>query len=315
MSVPQPASGTESHTLTFWSEDWSGNTETPKTVMFTVSRDITPPVTTLSNIRQYYRSAYVRIDLTASDAGSGVKMKYFRWDGTGPFQAGDYIVNQHVTQGPHVLEYWAEDNVGNEEVHKFAYFTVDWTAPTVSSNAVAEYPASGANITINASDLARQRRRSRGDQLLAERSSSTTVAGATTNVSVTTSGVHNLEYWAVDRAGNASARTRVVFTVGSVVVPTTGVIELRWNADGSVPDPSSIASFVLTDSSGKVVATGDSATYVDEYGPWQGTFRITVPLSPGAYSWSYDWWDRWDGGTEYGSGVVNTPGQVFIWPY
>jgi len=125
--------------------------------------------------------------------------------------------------------------------------------------------------------------------------------------------VHNLEYWSVDRAGNASSRVPVVFTVGNAVVPTTGRIELRWNADGSTPDPSSIASFVLTDASGNVVASGNSATYVDEFGPWNGTFRITVPAGPQTYYWSYDWWDRWDGGTSYGSSAVSTPGQVHIW--
>jgi len=314
ISIPQPASGTVPYTITFWSDDYSGNTESPKSASFTVTADVTPPVTTLSNMRPYYQSAYVRIDLTSSDAGSGVKTTYYRWDGAGPFQTTSIVVNQHVTQGPHVFEYWAEDNVGNEEVHKFAYFITDWTAPGVSSNAVAEYPASGADITISAGDLPANGAGVEAISYSLNGASPTTVTGTTANVSVTTAGVHNLEYWAVDKAGNASERVRVVFTVGSVVVPTTGVIELRWNADGSVPDPSSQAWFVLTDSTGNVVAAGDSSTYVDEFGPWNGTFRITVPLSPSAYNWSYDWWDRWDGGTEYGSGVVNTPGQVFIWP-
>ncbi len=37
ISIPQPASGTDSYTLEFWSEDWSGNVEAPNTVSFTVT--------------------------------------------------------------------------------------------------------------------------------------------------------------------------------------------------------------------------------------------------------------------------------------
>jgi len=37
IAVPQPASGTVAHTLTFWSEDWSGNVESPNTANFTIT--------------------------------------------------------------------------------------------------------------------------------------------------------------------------------------------------------------------------------------------------------------------------------------
>ncbi len=37
VTVPAPISGTASHTLTFWSDDYAGNTETAKSVTFTVS--------------------------------------------------------------------------------------------------------------------------------------------------------------------------------------------------------------------------------------------------------------------------------------
>jgi hypothetical protein len=35
--VPQPVSGTEYYTLSFWSEDWSGNVEMPNTAFFSVT--------------------------------------------------------------------------------------------------------------------------------------------------------------------------------------------------------------------------------------------------------------------------------------
>ena len=49
ITIPAPVTGTDVHTLSFWSTDWSGNTEATHTVLFTVAADSFPPVTT-SNV-------------------------------------------------------------------------------------------------------------------------------------------------------------------------------------------------------------------------------------------------------------------------
>jgi hypothetical protein len=309
VTVPEPVSGATSNALTFWSEDYSGNVETPKTATFTVSRDSTPPSTT-TDARLFYTSRFVLINLTSTDSGSGVQMMYCRLDGGPTLQTMTYFLHQHMTQGAHVLEYWAVDRVGNVEPHKFANFVVDWTAPTVSSNAVSAYPATGASITITGSDLPSNGAGLANVVYMLDGAAAQYVASPTT-LSVTAPGVHTLEYWAIDRAGIASERTAVVFTVGNVVIPNEGRIELRWG-DGSLPDWSAWASFVIRNSAGVVVASGDSVTYRDAFGSWTGTFRATVPVSSQPYYWSVDWSDRWDGGTSEGWCNVSAPGQVAV---
>ena len=50
ITIPAPASGSQDHTLTFWSIDWSGNTEAAHTATFTVAHDSFPPTTTTNAV-------------------------------------------------------------------------------------------------------------------------------------------------------------------------------------------------------------------------------------------------------------------------
>ena len=96
--------------------------------------DEEPPVTTHSisgtmGENNWYISP-VTITLSADDGdGSGVKDIYYHLDGCGTEVYTSPITVS--TNGPHTLEYWSVDNVGNEENHHFVTFKIDATPPSV----------------------------------------------------------------------------------------------------------------------------------------------------------------------------------------
>jgi len=315
VSIPQPASGTIAYTLRFWSEDWAGNTETTTTANFTVTRDTTPPVSTLSTAEYYRTSTTFSIPFSAVDTGAGVQYRYYRVDGGTATSLPYWMtgIARAYTQGPHTIEYWSTDKVGNVEVHQFASFTVDWTLPTVSSDAVDTYPETGATITITASDgpangsgFAAVHYRLNGG---AEET-----GPATTVVSVPASGVHTLEYWALDNAGNSTAHTTKTFVVGAGG-GANGIIRLVWaDADisGYQPAPGDWAAWTIRGGgpTGPVVASGSASTSAG----WTGIDDVVVPPTglPGYYVY-IDWWDaanEYAGPTIYSDVVVPSGGVV-----
>ncbi|MDP2233839.1 MAG: hypothetical protein Q8K89_09400, partial [Actinomycetota bacterium] len=153
------------HELTFWSVDRAGNTESRKTVTFTVTGgvvDSVPPVTTTDAVAQYLGGA--TITLSASDTGgTGVRFTRYRLDG-GAILTGAVV----GVPGPasatesHTLEYWSEDYAGNIEATKSVSFSCLFTGSgtitfmwNAESGSVAEYwvwDASGTLIVNTRSD-------------------------------------------------------------------------------------------------------------------------------------------------------------------
>ena len=96
--------------------------------------DEEPPVTTHSisgtmGENNWYTSP-VTITLSADDGdGSGVENIYYHLDGCGTEVYTSPITVS--TNGPHTLEYWSVDKVGNEESHHTITFKIDTNNPTV----------------------------------------------------------------------------------------------------------------------------------------------------------------------------------------
>ncbi len=315
VSIDQPASGSQSHGIQFWSEDFSGNVESPKSASFTVARDVTAPVTT-TDMKPYYstlsppyfNSVGVLTRYTVVETGSGVAGTYYSWDGAPAVMTGaGFITSPSFGQGPHRLEYWSVDKVGNAETRKIAPFVVDWTAPTATSNVAATYPASGANFTISATDLP-SNGAGVGNVVYRINNGVEQTGPAVTSVSVAQSGIYTLEYWAVDKAGNSSTHTNASFTVGSVVVPTTATIRLIWTN----PPPTSWANWqVLDGPGGNVIASGRGEADAG----WDGIDDIVVPARPAPYYVWIEWYDPWDGGISEGAITASVPGSVVEWRY
>ncbi len=153
--IAAPVSGSQAHTLEFWSIDWAGNTETPHTTAFlTVSPDTQAPVTT-SDAKPAYAGP-VTIKLTATDNATsrGVQTTYYRFDG-GATQTGTIASLPQPASGTvtRTIYFWSVDYSGNIEGEKSATFTVtnDSVAPTTTSDLLPApkwYPAGKIVISL-----------------------------------------------------------------------------------------------------------------------------------------------------------------------
>jgi len=78
------------------------------------------------------------VALDATDAGSGVAAIHYILNGGAEVAVPDDSATIQLTpEGVYTLEYWAVDNVGNEELpHKTAEIKIDWTPPEITSGAV-----------------------------------------------------------------------------------------------------------------------------------------------------------------------------------
>ncbi|QYR22875.1 Ig-like domain repeat protein [Paenibacillus sp. sptzw28] len=122
----------------YYSTDLAGNIENAKSA--TVSIDKTAPVTkfSLSPVNEGYT-----VTLAATDDISGVKQTYYRLNhGTWIMYSAPFTLSR---TGNQILEYYSEDNAGNEEQAA----TADTTAPITTLLANAAAPVTWYNKDIN----------------------------------------------------------------------------------------------------------------------------------------------------------------------
>ncbi len=120
------------HTVTYWSVDNAGNTETSQTTA-TIKVDTVNPSTsiTLSPATPNGTNAWYKttptFTLGASDATSGVGSSKYKID-SGTTQTYSSAVS--IPDGQHTISYWSVDNAGNtESTNTTATIKVDTTAP------------------------------------------------------------------------------------------------------------------------------------------------------------------------------------------
>ncbi|HEY5541052.1 MAG TPA: cytochrome c3 family protein, partial [Coriobacteriia bacterium] len=169
----------------------SGATETSDTV---------PPVTTADLAAAYSGT----VSLDATDTGSGVAETLYSLDG-GVLSTGTVVTA--AGDGTHTVQFWSVDNASNVESPTIVAFLVDRTAPVTVSDAVASYVDS-ATIELSSQD-------NTGGAGVADtyyRLDGGDVATGTV-VATSTVGPHTLDFWAVDRAGNAETTQTVNFTI------------------------------------------------------------------------------------------------------
>jgi hypothetical protein len=192
-------SGEGVHTLTYWSVDNNGNTETQHTV--NVKIDETAPITT-DNTPTGWVNKDVTINLNATDkGGSGVADTYYTLDG-GSQQSGTSV--NLTAEGTHTIEYWSVDNAGNAESHHTATVNIDKTAPVTalstnpnSPNGKNGWYTSDVQVSLNPTDsggsgTANTEYRINGGAW-------TPYNGAFT---VSTDGTYTIDYRSTDNAGN-----------------------------------------------------------------------------------------------------------------
>jgi hypothetical protein len=277
--------------------------------------DVTPPVSTLAADAYYNTPTLFDIPYSSVDAESGVATQYYTVDG-GLLQTASGFVRESYSQGPHTIDYWATDVMGNAETTKSASFIVDWTPPLVSSDAVPEYPASGATITIFGSDPPSGSGNSGLQFVQYQLDGGPVVTGDSgLQVNVLTTGSHTLQIRSRDNAGNWSSPGTVLFTVGGA---TTGTI--RISHGGGQPPAGSEMNYQVREAwvGGALVDTGSRVSDGGANG-WVGVDDIEVPVSPTVPYWVrvyyYDSVDEFGYNTTWQGVFISYAGQIVEFVY
>lgn len=210
------------YVINYWSVDAVGNTEQQQSL--TVQIDVTAPSTTISTSgtsgnNGWYQSA-VSVLLTASDNDqSGVATTYYSVDG-GAAQA--YTASFNISNsGSHTILYWSVDNAGNTESQHSMVIRVDVEAPTTQGSFQGTWwydvwYQSPVQVYLSASDSAS-----------GIASTYYTIDGGATQTytglfNISNGGVHTVNYWSVDNAGNAETQKSLTVRVDNTA-PTTQI--------------------------------------------------------------------------------------------
>ena len=101
--------------------------------------DRTAPKTTATAPATDWNNTDVTVQLSGSDALSGLKHTYYKLNG-GPQEGGTSVpIN---TEGTHTLDYWSVDKAGNAEVPKTVGVKIDKTKPSINHT---QDPAANGN--------------------------------------------------------------------------------------------------------------------------------------------------------------------------
>ncbi len=267
ISIPQPASGTLSYTLEFWSVDAAGNTELPhKSASFTITADKLAPITT-SNAPAYDRTTTsLRVDFIATDPApaTGVANTYYRVNNGATYPRNWVYLSG---QGTYELRFWSTDKVGNREADNYQTVIKDWTAPTTTTNALPSYTGT-ATIHLTPTDT------------LAGVATTYYILDAEpqasgTDVTATINGTHTIKYWSVDKAGNIETQKTVTFTVTGAAPDTAPPV----TTSNALPAYTGNATIVLSPGDGS--GSGVAATYYRLDGGTQKTgTTVAVPQPP-----------------------------------
>ena len=269
------------HVVTFAATDVAGNTESAKSA--TVNIDTTLPTSWATHApaanSDGWNSADTTITLFGSDAGgSTLKTVHYKIDSLSEQTCASGTSLAPFTSGKHTVAYWAEDVAGNLGAHGSETVWVDKQAPTVapptlagSASTYGWYKAP-VTVTITASDTGGSNVKTiYWTDTVAPTSGS--VTGSSTQLQLSADGVHTLQCWSKDMAGNTSGISTITVQIDKIA-PTITASRTAANADGWNNGPVTV-SFSATDA-GSSIATVTSDTTVSSEGAGQSVTGTAV---------------------------------------
>lgn len=208
-------------TVTYASKDAAGNVETTKTVMVRIDT-VTPRTTTNAGNAWTNDPA---VTLAPDDATSGIADTYYRLDGGA---VTTYTAGLSLADGEHTFSYWSVDRAGNVESSHTVTPKIDRVKPASSSSALpTDWVSSNVVVALSASDdrsgVAGVRYRVDGG-----------VTSTFTADIVVTNGVHTLQWWAVDTAGNAEDPHTETIKVDTAVPQSATSVDGQWHASSQI---------------------------------------------------------------------------------
>jgi hypothetical protein len=281
------------HTVSYWSVDAAGNTETTHTTA-TIKVDTVRPSTTISTTpvapdgsNGWFRQPSVQFSLTGSDATSGVASRRYTVDGGA---AQTYTAPVTVSgQGVHTVAYWSVDNAGNTEATGTTTVKLDNVAPTTTLTTSPATPdgtngwfrQTSVSLTLPATDATS-----------GVGSTSYTVDGGATQsyagaFAVATPGDHTITYWSTDNAGNVES-VHTTHVKLDAVAPSTTLATTPSSPNGANGWFTSSVSFTLSASD---ATSGVANRFYKLDGGATQTYASGVALGQGDHTveyWSVD---------------------------
>ncbi|MGZ4437094.1 MAG: OmpL47-type beta-barrel domain-containing protein [Nocardioidaceae bacterium] len=220
------------HTITFWSTDGAGNTETAGDGIV-LRIDGNPPTTTLispiSPASGWFVSSGLPVAFDAQDAESGIAATYFTVDG-GEAQVYGERFTQNLSDGTHTLRWWSVDVAGNVEDAHSVVLNVDTVPPTITgaqSPAANTYGWNNSDVSVTFSCTDSGSGSGAAGSGVAGCAGDTVLSNETSNDGVSVRGD------AVDTAGNKSTTSygpvKIDKTAPTLVgAPTTDPNAAKW---------------------------------------------------------------------------------------
>lgn len=266
---------------------WFGNMSEVRFHGVVHAADVRAPVTT-ANAPGGWVNQDTTVLFNATDASSGVAASYFRLNG-GEQQTGNAVTL--TAEGIHTLTYWSVDWAGNVEQQQTVTVSIDKTAPVTAATSTPALPKNGwyakeASVSFSASS----------DAASAVSGTYFKVDGgaqqAGNTVALNTKGLHTVEYWSADMAGNEESKQLMTVKIGPLDVSPSvqvtqhgatlnrvtgkyvGSVTVTNSGSTALTEPLQLKLNALTTG-----VTLDNASGTDAGAPYIG---VTSPLNAGA---------------------------------
>lgn len=237
------------------------------------------PVTVLSGVPAGWSNSDVTFTLSASDlGGAGVVGTYYQLGVEG--DAVEYVDPVTMTsEGSTQVTYWSIDADGNREANKTALVQIDKTSPSTACDVSSTY-VDIAKVTLVPSD-------SGGSAIKTTKwrldSSPTWSTG--TLVTTAVPGLHTLEFYSEDNAGNAEPTKTRSFTVAAAS-GTLLTIKASSVAPSTYRQPVTLTgSLRQSDGASIPGAQVSIQTFNPSLGGWTVVARLTTAAN-GAVTWA-----------------------------
>ena len=239
-----------------------------------IPEDSTPPTTHMNcngdvGSNGWYTSV-VRVGLTMSDSGSGVNETRYRVDSSswsaysGPFQVS--------ANGQHLVEYYSTDFAGNVESVRSTLLKIDTGNPFSSASLNGTMGSNGWYVTEVQVSIASSDGVSGVDAVI-YRLDSSGEQTYTTGFTVSSDGVHSINYYAVDIAGNIESEHAIQFEIDASPPTVSG------DLNGVVGENGWYTSSVAIEIRGNDAESGiDSIMYQLDGANWQN-YHSSVEVS------------------------------------
>ena len=199
------------NTIEYSSIDAVGNREATKTAQVRI--DQTAPVTT-ADAPSGWQTADTTVELTATDAHSGIANRYYRLNsGVVRTYSAPFTIS---AEGTTTVEFWSVDVVGNVEESSSKTVRIDKTAAVTSQDAPVGWSKADVVVHLTATDGT-----SGVDKTYYRLDGSAPSIVATAGTVVSAEGTTTVRYYSTDIAGNAEAVKSVDVRIDKTKPATT----------------------------------------------------------------------------------------------